>query len=129
MRLKKLLEDELRRRQSRNPRYSLRAFARDLDVHHSTLSRVMRGRQQVSQRTLVTIAARLRIPDLDILASASAEAEANVLASVKRDGFRAESRWIATVTGLPLDEVNAALHRLLRKRQLQMNASGEWVAS
>ena len=41
---KQLLRDELQKRRSRNPYYSLRAFARDMDVSPSRLSEVMNGK-------------------------------------------------------------------------------------
>src|SRR5206468_591262 len=103
--LRRLLGEELARRQSRNRRYSLRAFARDLAVHHSTLSRVLRGRQRVLPATLAAIAARLRLTSDVVRESALSEADGAVLAVVGRDGFRADCRWIATVTGLSIDEV------------------------
>jgi transcriptional regulator with XRE-family HTH domain len=123
--LRKLLRDELARRKSRNKRYSLRAFARDLRVHHSTLSRVMRGHQRVTASTLATVATRLGL-QMDVIQLS--ESDGKVLSAVGRDGFRPDSRWIATVTGLSVDLVNAALHRLLRTGKLRMESKDKWNA-
>jgi transcriptional regulator with XRE-family HTH domain len=56
------LEEELARRAGRNPRYSLRAFARHLGVDHSTLSQWLRGRRTISSRAIERLGARLRLP-------------------------------------------------------------------
>jgi transcriptional regulator with XRE-family HTH domain len=129
MRLRKLLDAELSRRRERNRRYSLRAFARDLSVHHATLSRVLRGRQRMTGLNVEVLAARLRIDRSVVLAGALADADAAVLAAVARARFRPDSRWLATQTGMPLDEVNAALLRLLRQRMLRMDSPREWVVT
>ena len=123
--LRKLLREELGRRQNRNRRYSLRAFARDLRVHHSTLSRVMRGKQRVTAATLAGVAARLGL-QMDLIKLS--ESDSAVLTSVQRDGFRPDSRWIAMVTGLSVDTVNEALHRLLRTGKLRMESRDTWTS-
>lgn len=57
-----LLLDELRRRQARNVRYSLRAFARALDMDPSTLSKILRGKRALSMRKAFDLAMRLQLP-------------------------------------------------------------------
>lgn len=44
----KCLADELKRRQERNPRYSLRSYARSLSIDPSSLSRMLNGKQDLS---------------------------------------------------------------------------------
>ena len=53
------LQAELARRCTDNPQYSLRAFARDLDVDHSSLSQVLRGRRRLSERAIRGFGERL----------------------------------------------------------------------
>ena len=36
--------------------------------------------------------------------------------------FRPNSRWLATMTGVPVDEINRALHHLLYQRRLTMGS-------
>jgi uncharacterized protein (TIGR02147 family) len=43
------------------------------------------------------------------------------------DEFRADSRWIARVLDISVDEVNVALQRLLRLDMLQMTSADRWV--
>jgi transcriptional regulator with XRE-family HTH domain len=121
-----VLNSEFRRRSERNPRYSLRAFARDLGSDHSTLSQILRGRRSLSPRMVRQFGSRLRLtPATVIEASAQQSAEA-VLRLAQSPGFRVQSRWIATRTGLPIDTVNVALHRLLRQGDLVMESSNCW---
>src|SRR5690606_34182834 len=53
------LADELIRRQSKNPKYSLRAFARDLGVHASDLSKVLTGKRLMAIRTAIQLVKHL----------------------------------------------------------------------
>ena len=50
-----LLQNEFERRLKRNPRYSLRAFARSLGVSHSLISLVLNGKRRLSRKTLARI--------------------------------------------------------------------------
>jgi uncharacterized protein (TIGR02147 family) len=54
-----LLRHELESRCERNPRYSLRSFARDLGVTSSRLSEVLRGRYGLSRDSATQMAKRL----------------------------------------------------------------------
>jgi plasmid maintenance system antidote protein VapI len=57
-----LLVSEFDRRRTANPRYSLRSFARDLSIDHSTLSQIVRGRRRLTHRTVVALGRKLRLP-------------------------------------------------------------------
>ncbi len=57
--LKELLAIELRARCLRNSKYSVRAFARDLDVQVSRLSVILRGMSSFSEVSIEKIAARV----------------------------------------------------------------------
>ncbi len=115
-----VLQSELDRRRAANVRYSLRAFARFLAVDHSTLSQILRGKRRVTARKVRALGRRLRLAAPAIDEYCAVEHESAILAAVRRPGFRADSRWLATMAGIPLDDVNVTLQRLLRKRQLTM---------
>jgi hypothetical protein len=51
---------------------------------------------------------------------------AAVLSLTSDPRFRADSRWIAMMTSIPLDDVNVALHWLLRLRRLVMRSRTTW---
>lgn len=53
------LRAELARRCGANPRYSLRAFALDLDSDHATLSQLLRGRRSVTAATIERLGPRI----------------------------------------------------------------------
>jgi transcriptional regulator with XRE-family HTH domain len=121
-----LLQTELDRRRAANRRYSLRAFARALSIDHATLSQILRGKRRLTSRKVGALGRRLRLSAHAIDEHAALEHEEAILAAVDRPGFRADSRWLASVTGIPLDVVNTTLQRLLRKRRLVMAARDRW---
>jgi len=117
-------EFDLRRRG--NSRYSLRAFARYLGTDHSTLSQILRSRRSLSPEKIRLFGARLRLsPTIIADACAQQDAEA-ILRLVRAPAFCTHSRWIATHTSIPLDAVNAALHRLLHRGNLVMKSANHW---
>ena len=59
------LEREFQFRQRRNAGYSLRAFARDLEMQPSKLSEVLRGLRGISKTMAVKIAARMKMSEKD----------------------------------------------------------------
>jgi transcriptional regulator with XRE-family HTH domain len=127
MTFRTLLQSELHRRRAANARYSLRSFARFLSLDHSTLSQILRGKRRVTPRTVRAIGRKLGLGAAVIAEHCASENDAAVLAALDRPGFRADSRWLSTMIGLPLDEVNIALQRLLRKRLLEMNSRERWL--
>jgi transcriptional regulator with XRE-family HTH domain len=91
-----VLQSELDRRRAANARYSLRAFARCLAVDHSTLSQILRGKRRVTARNVRALGRKLRLTAPAIDEHCAAEHESAILAAVRRPGFRADSRWLAT---------------------------------
>ena len=120
------LRREFERRRENNPRYSLRAFARSIGTDHSTLSQILRGRRRLTQRTIARLGANLRLTSGAIAECCTAANDAAVLAVVARPSFRADSRWIAAVAGITLDDVNVSLQRLLYRGALIMATPTEW---
>src|SRR5689334_14844868 len=57
------LKAEYERRLAANPRYSMRAYARDLKVAPSVISEILNGRHGLSRKSAETIAARLPISE------------------------------------------------------------------
>jgi transcriptional regulator with XRE-family HTH domain len=148
------LRAELARRCARNPRYSLRSFARQLGVDHATLSQLLRGRRALTAAAIDRLGTRLKLDEKRIeIYRVSARREgrrypsagearrltqdaANVMADwchfailelVRLRSFRPDSRWIARVLDIGVDEVNMALQRLLRLGLLEMPERGRWV--
>jgi transcriptional regulator with XRE-family HTH domain len=152
--LRTRLREELARRRSVNRRYSLRAFGAFLDVDHSTLSQILRGRRPIPIGALGTWAARLGLgPQETEIYRAVAMAENpaalkrrvqehhwlgeaaeilgrpahwRLLALLREPDFRADMRWVAARLELGADELNDAFARLLRLGLLRVEADGTW---
>jgi transcriptional regulator with XRE-family HTH domain len=152
-RFRLFLQEELARRCARNPRYSLRAFARYLTLDHSTLSQLLRGRRRFTARTIERIGKRLSLSPVMITQFVERErapAESwtsRELRQLSRDAalslaewhhhaileltrlasFKPDVRWISRVLDVPVDQVNVAITRLTRLRLLDMRSPTMWV--
>jgi predicted enzyme related to lactoylglutathione lyase/plasmid maintenance system antidote protein VapI len=140
-----LLRAELTRRCSQNPQYSLRAFAKSLAIDHATLSQLIRGRRESTPDMIERLGEKLALSTqvLDALVAdarasrhaalsggtrAAVDAAAIVadpthhalLSLLESDEFRPDSRLVARVLDLEVDEVNVALQRLARVGLLRM---------
>jgi len=60
------LQDELEKRCKKNPRFSLRAFARTLEVEPSALSKILHGKRALTPKMLLRMASQLGLPEQDI---------------------------------------------------------------
>ena len=127
MDLRSRLTTELNRRLERNPRYSVRAFARSLALHHTTVVRLVRGTRRASGPLLNRIGRRLGLSDSEVVSMRREEVAARVLEAVQLPDFRADCRWIAMKTGVELDDVNRALHFLIYERRLEMSSPSPWT--
>ena len=127
MDLRARLSAELERRQKANPRYSLRAFALSLGTHHTTLLRLLRQGRRLTPSMTHRLGQRLGLTPAQIARATAHEQDAAVLALLPHPGFRTDSRWLAMMTGLPLDEVNVTLQRLLSGRRLTMHTTRTWI--
>jgi len=150
------LQAELARRCDDNPQYSLRAFAMHLGADHSTLGQQIRGVRPLTPAAIEAIGAQLGLPRerLDayvanerLFAAAGATRRDREVRELTRDaaslvtdwwhyaileltrleGFRADSRWVARVLGIPVDDVNRSLSALLHLGLLEMRDPRTWV--
>ena len=149
--LRDLLRERLRQARRRNPRYSLRAFARQLGLDHSTLSQLLRGKRPFSPKATRRIGERLGLSEnltdyylrnsragatsggsekgsrtepqlsLDTFHVISDWHHYALLELTRLKNFRADSRWIAEALAIGVSEVNIALQRLLRLGLLEMD--------
>jgi uncharacterized protein (TIGR02147 family) len=62
---REFLREELEERCSFNPRYSLRAFARDLKISPARLSEVLNGKKGLSQKAALALAELLKLSESD----------------------------------------------------------------
>jgi transcriptional regulator with XRE-family HTH domain len=145
------LQSELARRCARNAQYSLRAFALHLGIDHSTLSQWLRGRRAITARSIEMLGPKLGLsplaiqqyvehsgredrPSLDafLLTGETVSLIADwyhfaILELTRLDEFECDSRWIARVLDISVDEVNLAVQRMIRLDLLDMESADRWV--
>lgn len=152
---KAYLQSQLARRCSTNSQYSLRSFAMQLEIDHSTLSQLLRGKRRLTERMIRRLSGRLSLsaaaidafvgfenlqePDppagiretqqllRDTLSLISNPHHLNILELVHLEEFRPDARWIARLLDITTDEVNIALSRLIRLGLLEMSTPTRWT--
>lgn len=127
MRFREALQREFDRRRSVNPRYSLRSWARAMGVDHASMSQILRGHRRLTAKKVRAFCARLGIPATEAEEYCALEQEAVLLDSVSSGSYRADSRRLAMTLGIPVDQVNITLQRVLRKRMMIMKERDCWV--
>ncbi len=148
-----LLLRELERRCQQNPKYSLRAFAKALDLNPAMLSMVISGKRNLSKKMAKKIAAKLALnPDdtssfistaasreifaqpivpkyrdiaLDQFATISDWYHYGILSLVETKNFKPNFQWIASRLGISVMEAKAAVERLERMELLD-TTSKRW---
>lgn len=154
--LPSLLRQRLRAAVRRNPHFSLRSFAKQLGIDHSTLSQVLRGRRRLSARALEAVGKRTGLSaevvrayaqdsrkksnskylpanlrsfhfDLDTFQLVSIWHHYAILELIQVQGFKTDSRWIANTLGIAVEDVNIALQRLLCLGLLEMSGRSRWT--
>lgn len=149
---KTYLKNELLERIKKNPRYSLRAFAGQLNLDPSTLSKMLNGKRPIGQKVTVQMAAQLGLSKNQVskfLTAKSTESEDvqtdykflaldqfavisdwfhfAILELSMVNGFKPSRDWIAKALGMKAIEVDAAIDRLIRVGLLEITANGQWV--
>lgn len=142
-----LLQAEFIRRCRANARYSVRAFAKYLQIDSSTLSQILRGKRNLSPAMRMKLGHRLGFSP-EVLAryvgkSAAESGEAKDLTLdtfqmisdwyhhaiyelVTVAGFQPDSKWIARKLGISSTEAQMAMDRLLRLELVRVEADGAW---
>ena len=147
------LQSELARRCALNSQYSLRSLAQSLDIDHSTLSQILRGKRKLTEIAIKKLGSKMKLSSEEIesylahhrrwpvtdpsisearrLTREAAEMIAEwyhyaILELTRLDCFRTDSSWVARVLGISTDEVNVALVRLCHLGLLTMEGD-RWV--
>lgn len=87
------LRAELIERCKSNPSYSLRAFARDLQIEPSALSKIINGKRGVSPDMRVRLGKRLKLTHNQIEALALNVPQVGTYQTIAEDTFRSISDW------------------------------------
>jgi uncharacterized protein (TIGR02147 family) len=144
------LQQELIRRCDRNPNYSLRSFAKTLDISSSALSGILSGKRPLTEKMTVRLAAALSLPveaietfreshrrsaeessvqqlTLDAFACISEWYHLAILELIRTRTFQPDAAYVARALGLNRAQVNTAVERLQRVGLLRIEADGRWV--
>ena len=131
------LQSQFSLRCQKNPRYSLRAFARTLSLEAATVSQLLSGKRAPSRKALVKICDSLSATprDLKHLGALVSDDVADdefyqlsvdtfavlsdwyyfaILELTFTSQFRSDSKWIARELGMSVQEVKNAIERLKR---------------
>ncbi len=147
----KLLARELENRVAKNPKYSLRAFARSLDMSPATLSLILSRKQEVTESSLQKIMATLElspkqlfalkrsvlgqeetdypsIPERqdDVYRVASSWYHMAILNLIELSGFNDNPKWIAKRLNISECVANVAFNRL-KDMNLIEKKNDKWV--
>lgn len=146
--LKDLMFSEFMKRKTRNPRYSLRAYAKWLGLSPAQLSQMLTGKRPVTLKSLKLISNRLELSPIEKKQLASGflineltdqESEAKKKLKLKEDQFRlisdwyhlailglaqikpssSDPRWVAQRLGIGVEQAHQGLLRLERLGLLQ----------
>lgn len=142
------LQTELIRRSRANPSYSLRAFARTLELEPSRLSKMLRGQRPINEDLVEKLGLRLGLPLKEIRQYQQPERKPEtpvfrqlpfdafeiiedsrhdlLLELMKLKGFKTDPKWIARKLGSPLPETRALVERLERMGLLEIQSDGSW---
>ncbi len=130
----RLMKAEFAARCRRNPRYSLRAYAKALGVSHTYLSLLFSGKRRLTQEASVKIAEKLGISgsqsteplDLDRFAVIADWYHYAILSLLEIPEFKMTSAWISERLGISDDEAKLAIDRL-KKLELVVRKEGRWI--
>lgn len=151
---KQLLQEELVARCRANPNYSLRSFARALQIEPSALSQMINGKRPITEKMKLRLGAALglstdqvrKLPAsenaslentpsqarfqqlaLDTFAVISDWYHYAILELTYLEDFKADPQWISQRLGITKSEVNIAIERLLRMGLLKTTPKGKWI--
>jgi uncharacterized protein (TIGR02147 family) len=116
----------LRRKRKLTDR-AIRKFGIRLGLDTDTIDRLIHTEQYVGGGDSDAILTQLESTAQDAASLIGEWYHYAILELVHLGSFRPDSRWIARVLGITPDQVNIALHRLLRFGLLEMAESGRWV--
>lgn len=146
------LQEMLVERCRSNPNYSLRSFARSLQVEPSALSQMLNGKRPITDKMKLRLGSALglsvekihKMPSSEDLTSLRAAPEFQqmtldsfavisdwyhyaILELTHVEGFKSEALWISQRLGITKSEANIAIERLLRMELLKPDAKGKWL--
>jgi uncharacterized protein (TIGR02147 family) len=142
-----ILKHEYLKRASKNPQYSLRAFAQTLDVNHAILSMVLSGKRKVTKAMVIKFSNSLGLSPIEVSEFIEAGTQSYFL--LQNDVFSVISEWyydailemsliprfnlgpeiISKELNISTIQATYALETLERLELLKINENGKYVIS
>ncbi|MFL5813469.1 MAG: TIGR02147 family protein [Bdellovibrionia bacterium] len=144
------LQQELMRRCAKNPKYSLRSFAKALGLQPPTLSHILRGKRTITPTMQKKLATALSLGPEELMRFSQPETTSRIslqqltidafnvvsewhhfaiLELLRVRGFEPRPKWVARALGITVSEVNVAIERLVRLELLEITKKGDWIAT
>lgn len=139
-----LLKQEYSFRKEKNARYSIRSFAKCLDIDQSFLSKILNGKRLPSTEMILKANKKLRLE----LAQKEEEAKDTdentyqrvedvfhlisewyyfaLLELIRTEDFISDERWICRRLGINIDQLKVAVVRLCRLGYIEIK-DGKWI--
>ncbi len=137
------LEAQLNKRCEKNPYYSLRAFAQFLDIDHSTLSQMIRGKRKITPAMQQRLGSKLGLGPkelkqfdptlnysevmLDLFEITSEWYYFAIMELMVVNDFRPDPKWISERLGVEIGEIKSAILRLVNAGFISIDSDGNWV--
>jgi transcriptional regulator with XRE-family HTH domain len=120
------IQSEFEARRRKNARYSLRAFARDLDFDHATLSQLIRDKRALSDDMAERLCEALQLSGLQrVIATEYEPIDRRLVASI-REMDHPGVRELARILRVSVDALNVSLARLMRLGVVKLEGT-KWI--
>lgn len=130
-------------KKGKNPSYSLRAYARSLEIDSSLLSKVMQGKRPISKKLAAHAWQKLKLGSNDTLVRTTDFQKIEldyfrmiadwyhfaILELTQVYNFKPDIPWIARHLSLPESVIQDAADRLFRLDFLKKGIKGQWIPS
>ncbi len=144
------LTHEFDRRKRSNPRYSTRAYARDLEIEPSLLWKFLKGRRKLTPEMTARLGAKLKVPPLKVeefVAETSADIRRDKIPHALTDLVARELNWrhylmlealripsggaksvdeLSEMTGIEIEEARAVLSDIVQRGLAREREDGSW---
>lgn len=142
------LINEFERRKEVNQNYSLRAYAKSLDINPACLSVILRGKRPLTTKLVNKFSKRLKLgpEELESLVSSTEASEASsykimtfeifqmlsewhydaICELIRLEDFKSDPAWISKELGVDVNKVNIAIERLVKYDFIDIDVKGNF---
>jgi uncharacterized protein (TIGR02147 family) len=144
------LKDELLKRTKKNPSYSIRSFAKNLGVEHSSLAQIIMGKRPLTDKMCLRLGTKLGYGSTKMRTLMRTYSDSKSFGRYKKleedsfkiiadwyyyaileltycETFKPSPRWISRVLELPFIKTLDAVERLKRLNFLEVTPDGRWI--